>query len=731
MTDEPERGERDLERAAAALAGRVPPALAPLAKLAYDYRWSWWPGGPEAFRAVDPRRWDLCGGNPVRLLQESSSETLARAAEDSPLIARAVSMADAIAAERARPWSQAPFPPDRPVAFLCAEYGIHASLPIYAGGLGVLAGDLLKEASDRALPLVAVGLLYRHGSFHQRLDPSGWQHEYWVETDGERLPAARVTGSHGRPLQISVPIGGRDVAAQIWRIDVGRVPLFLLDSDVPDNTRVDRWITSRLYVGDRETRLAQYALLGIGGIRALRALGIDPGVVHLNEGHAALAPLELAREGIASGTSFAAAWDRARARTVFTTHTPVAAGNDSYDPEPTLSVLRDFAEELRLTPAEFLALGRTRGDDPHQAFGMTVLGLHGSRSANGVSRRHGQVAREMWASLWPDRPVDAVPIAHVTNGVHIPTWMAPAMRDLLDRWLGSDWSARASDPSTWDAVDEIPDAELWAVRQTLRGELVRWVQMQSIDDRLARGAVPRHYAEAAARGFSPDVLTIGFARRIATYKRLYLLIREPGRALPLLDGPTPLQLVIAGKAHPEDDDAKHLVQQLFPVAMAQQVASRVAYLEDYDHGMAARLVAGCDVWVNLPRPPLEASGTSGMKAALNGGLHLSVLDGWWEEAFDGRNGWGIGVETASDPLPGPEAQDARDASTLYSLLEREIVPTFYERDETGVPRTWVQRIKHSLRSIGPRFNASRMLHDYSDAVYRDRGAPGGFVSRPR
>ncbi len=720
MIDGPERGQRDLERAAAALAGRVPPALAPLAKLAFDYRWSWWPGGPEMFRAVDPRRWERSGGNPVRLLQESSADTLARAAEDADLIARAASMAEAMAAERARPWAPSPFPADRPVAFLCAEYGIHASLPIYAGGLGVLAGDLLKEASDRALPLVAVGLLYRHGSFHQRLDPSGWQHEYWVETDAERLPAALVTDREGQPLRISVAICGRSVAAQIWRIDVGRVPLFLLDSDVPDNTRVDRWITSRLYVGDRETRLAQYALLGIGGIRALRVLGIDPGVVHLNEGHAALAPLELAREEIENGTPSAAAWDRARARTVFTTHTPVAAGNDSYEPALVLSVLGGFVDELQRTPDEFLALGRVRRDDPHEPFGMTVLGLHASRSANGVSRRHGEVAREMWASLWPDRPVEAVPIAHVTNGVHLPTWMAPAMQDLLDRWLGSDWRARASDASTWDAVDDIPDAELWAVRQALRRDLVRWVQAQSVDDRLARGAVPRSYAEAAARGFAPDVLTVGFARRLATYKRLYLLIREPQRALPLLDGPTPLQLVIAGKAHPEDDDAKRLVQQLFPVAMAQQVASRVAYLEDYDVAMAARLVAGCDVWVNLPRPPLEASGTSGMKAALNGGLHLSVLDGWWEEAFDGRNGWGIGAESAGDPMPGAEAQDARDAGTLYSLLEHEIVPAFYQRDETGVPRAWVQRIKHSLRSIGPRFNAGRMLRDYSDTVYRPR-----------
>jgi starch phosphorylase len=710
-----QRGEQDLERAAAELAGRLPPALAPLARLAFDYRWSWWPGGPEIFRAVDPRRWELCGGNPVRLLEETPAATLARAARDSALLARATTVARAVAAERARPFAPGPVAADRPVAFLCAEYGIHGSLPIYAGGLGVLAGDLLKEASDRALPLVAVGLLYRQGSFHQRLDPSGWQHEYWVETDAERLPAARVTGRDGQPLRISVSLCGRRVTAQIWRIDVGRVPLFLLDSDVPENSRVDRWITSRLYVGDLETRLAQYALLGIGGIRALRALGIDPGVIHLNEGHAALAPLERAREQMAAGVDFATAWTEARARTVFTTHTPVAAGNDVYEPELALSVLRDFAAELSLDPEAFLAPGRVHPEDPHEPFAITVLGLHASRSANGVSRRHGQVSRSMWASLWPDRPIEEVPIGHVTNGVHVSSWMAPPMRELLDRYLGPQWRDRAAEASTWDAVDEIPDAELWEVRQTLRREMVRWVQQRSVDDRLARGAVPRQYAEAAALGFSPEILTVGFARRIATYKRLYLLLREPGRALPLLDGSTPLQLVIAGKAHPQDEEAKRLVQRLFPVAVARQVASRVAYLEDYDLAMAARLVAGCDVWVNLPRPPLEASGTSGMKAALNGGLHLSVLDGWWEEAFDGQNGWGI----EGDPLPDGDMQDTRDASTLYSLLEREIVPTFYERDASGVPRAWVRRIKRSLRSIGPRFNAGRMLEEYANRMYRN------------
>lgn len=707
-------GSLDLARAAAALALRLPAPLGVFARLAYDYRWSWWPGGSELFRSIDPYRWESCGENPVRLLQEAPLVALARAAEDRALVERADEIAREI--ERVRqPDTDVPgLDPARPVAFLCAEYGVHGSLPIYAGGLGVLAGDIVKEASDCGLPFVAVGLLYGQGSFHQRLDPSGWQHEYWAEVDPARLPAALVTNGDGLPQKISVPFRDRDVVAQIWRVQVGRVPLLLLDTRCPENDRTDRWLTSRLYVGDRTLRLGQYLLLGVGGIRALRALGFAPSVVHLNEGHAAFASLELAREGVVAGQSFDDALASAQAQTVFTTHTPVPAGNDSYTSREIESIAGRFVSSLGCELDRVLALGRTRPDDPADVFGMTPLALRTSRVAKGVSRRHGRVAREMWHSLWPDRPVEAVPIGHVTNGVHAHTWMAPEMRALLDRHLGPLWRERATDPGLFAAVDQIPDEEIWAVRCALRGQLVHYVRERSVEDRLARGEASLDYVEAAARTFDEDFLTIGFARRLATYKRLHLLVHDTARALALLDGDRPLQVLIAGKAHPSDDEAKRIVQRLFPLRGTGRVGQRVAYLEDYDLGMAAHLVRGCDVWVNLPRAPLEASGTSGMKSALNGGLHLSVLDGWWEEAYDGTNGWGIGGESAHDEA----AQDARDAGTLYHLLEHEIVPAFYERDAAGIPRAWAKRVKASLRSIVPRFCATRMIADYVSSAYR-------------
>jgi starch phosphorylase len=714
MTQPLQAGAADLARAADALASRVPAPLAPVARLAFNYRWSWMPGGRELFRDLEPHRWELCGENPVRLLQEASPAALVRAAADRTIVARAESLWRALCDDLARPTAPGPVSPERPVVFLCAEFAIHRSLPIYAGGLGVLAGDLAKEASDRALPFVGVGLLYRQGSFRQRLDPSGYQHEYWTRTDPERLPAALVTGADGLPLRIRVPLDDHDAVAQIWRVDVGRVPLFLLDAEHPENRRVERWTTARLYDGDRETRLAQYTLLGVGGIRALRALGIDPGVLHMNEGHAALAPLELAREETERGASFADAFASARRRTVFTTHTPVAAGNDEFDAGLVMATLGGFAHEAGLSRSELLGLGRRLPTDEGEPFGVTPLGLRASRFANGVSSRHGRVARAMWHSLWPDRRVEDVPIAHVTNGVHAPSWMAPAMQQLLARWLGADWHERAADPRTWDAVEKIPDEELWATRCALRSDLIEFARDRSVADRLARGGPSREYAQAAERSFDADVLTVGFARRIATYKRLHLLVRDPPRALRLLAGPRPMQVLLAGKAHPRDEEAKRLVQSLFPMTAATDVARRVAYLEDYDLGLAATLVAGCDVWVNLPRPPLEASGTSGMKAVLNGGLHLSVLDGWWEEAYDGHNGWGIGGEPSGDW----EQQDARDAAELYHLLETEVVPTFYARDESGLPRAWIARIRASLRSLGPRVVASRMLEGYVASAYR-------------
>lgn len=714
-------GASDLARAAQLLAERLPAPLGVFARLAYNYRWSWSLDGADLFRAIDADRFTAYGESPVLLLKRAPAWVLARAAADGELIRRGEQLARSIDEELARPYAPGPGPvaPEHPVAFLCAECAVHVSLPVYAGGLGALAGDLLKQASDSALPLVAVSVMYWQGTFHQRLDPSGWQTESWNAIDPAWLPAALVTGADGEPLSIRVPIDDHEVVAQIWRVDVGRVPLYLLDTERPENSRVDRWIGARLYDGDRQTRLAQYALLGIGGVRALRALGIDPGVVHLNEGHAALASLELAREERSRGLSLEQAVAAARRRVVFTTHTPVPAGNEEYATKDLMPTLANFLKAIDAETEAVLALGRSGSPASHGAFGLTPLALHTSRFANGVSRRHGEVARGMWHSLWPGRPAADVPIGHITNGVHLPTWMAPSLRRLLARQLGADFESRCDEAALWDALEALPDEALWAARNELRHELVAYVRDKSIVDRLARGTVDRHYVEAAAQGFDDSVLTVGFARRIAAYKRLHLLSHNPERALRLIDGPLPFQIVIAGKAHPMDQEAKALVQQrIFPLRERGPVGSRVAFLEDYDLSMAARLVRGCDVWLNLPRPPLEASGTSGMKAALNGSLNVSVLDGWWEEAYDGENGWALGGTPESDS----HAQDDRDSDELYSLFESEILPLFYERDASGIPRGWLRRIRASLRSIAPRYNTRRMLAEYSGRAYRATGS---------
>jgi glycogen phosphorylase len=705
-------GSADVARAAGELAERLPAGLAPLARLAYNYRWSWLRGGSELFESIDPERFALCGENPVRLLQEASNQALRRAAGDSVLLERAAGLEAELNADLDRPGDPS-FDARAPVAFLCAEYGVHTSLPVYSGGLGALAGDLLKEASDRAIPMVAIGLMYRKGYFRQRIDGGGWQHEYWLDSDPQRLPAAPVTDERGEPLTITVPIHDVDVVARIWRVDVGRVPLFLLDSDVPENGPLERWITARLYVADEHIRLAQYVLLGVGGVRALRALGIEPSVVHLNEGHAALAALELATEALRAGEPWQPALESGRARTVFTTHTPVPAGNDSYPAQDVQLAIGRLASDASCPVSEVIALGRTNPDDDGQPFGMTQAALRLSRAANAVSRRHGEVAREMWSALWPSRPVEEVPIGYVTNGVHLPTWIGGPMRELLDRHLGPDWLGRAAEPQIWPAVDGISDDELWEVRERQRAELVAFVRERSLADRLARGD-SREYVQAAARAFDPRVLTIGFARRVATYKRLELLMRDPEWTMSLLGGDRPVQVVLAGKAHPRDEDAKRSLQGLFGLKQAQIIGKRVVFLDDYDLALAARLVRGCDVWLNLPRPPLEASGTSGMKAAINGSLQLSVLDGWWAEAYDGENGWALPGEVDADH----NAQDERDAASLHQVLEHEVLPAFYERDERGLPARWLQRMRASLRTLGPRFCATRMLGEYAGGPYR-------------
>jgi starch phosphorylase len=718
----PYDGRRDVERAVAELAERLPGILQPLARLAFNYRWSWMRGGPALFRDIDPLRWERSQANPRAMIEMVPPHRLHQLAGEGDYVARMTAIAAQVEADLRRPPAAAGIAADRPVAYFCSEFGVHGSLPLYGGGLGVLAGDLLKAASDLAVPLVGVGLCYREGYFHQRLDLAGWQHEYWTTNDFEHLPAALVTGADHQPLTVEVAMRGRAVRIQIWRVDVGRVPLYLLDTDRTDNHPIDRWITDRLYIGDRHTRLAQYGVLGVGGVRALAALGIEPGVVHLNEGHAALASFERLRVLLAAGQSRDEALAAVRDTTVFTTHTPVAAGNEWYpfaEVEPVLGQLR---EGLDAYQPFFYGLCRLNPQDDREAVAITPLALRTSRAAIGVSRRHGEVARAMWQPLWPGRAVDEVPIGHVTNGVHAATWMADPMQALLDRHLGPDWRLRLADRALWDQIASIPDAELWAVRRDLRQELVQYVRAQSIRVRLARGEAA-DYVEAAARAFDPAALTIGFARRVATYKRLHLFTHRLDCGLRLLaDDLRPIQVVIAGKAHPQDEEAKQALRAVLELRRGPHIGSRMAFLDDYDLHMAARLVAGVDLWVNVPRPPLEASGTSGMKVMLNGGLNLSVLDGWWCEGYDGETGWAI-----ASPDTDAAAQDDHDAAALYDLLEHEVVPLFYERDSDGLPRGWVRRIKASMQRLAPRFSAERMVREYVTTLYRPdaRSVPSG------
>jgi starch phosphorylase len=712
-------GAREADERAAELALRLPAELAPLARIALDYRWSWDPDGDELFRSLDPHAWEINLRNPVRQLSDIAPHTASSAVADPTTRDRIARLGRVLEEDRARPEARIDGL-DGPVVFVCAEFGIHRSLPIYSGGLGVLAGDILKAASDLAIPMIGIGLLYRKGYFQQRVDRAGLQHEYWLQTMPERLPTVQVL-DEGTPLRLTFPFFDREVAFHVWRVEVGRVPLYLLDAELDENDPVDRWITARLYEGNPLTRLGQYGLLGMGSVRMVRALGIEPGVLHFNEGHPALAALELAAGSVAAGESLEDALEAARARCVFTTHTPVPAGNEVYETASFLEAFADLPTRLGMDDERFLDLCRTLpGTDEWP--GMTPLALRLTRRANAVSLRHQQVAREMWRPLYGDVPADEVPITHVTNGVHLPTFLASPMRARLDRHLGEDWLARAADPETWAPVDDIPDEELWAARNDARRELVEYVKAKSVQDRLLRGEDPES-VKAVAETFADDTLTLGFARRIATYKRLFLLTYDPERVRRIFaDGP-PVQMVVAGKAHPLDDNAKQMLVDVFALSQAVGLTSRVAFLENYDLSVAAPIVGGCDVWLNVPRPPLEASGTSGMKSAANGGLNLSVLDGWWFEGYERTDGAANGWEIDGGGGDGEDeaAQDARHAHALYDLLEQQVVPLFYDRGDDGIPHRWLQMVKRSLRTNGPRFSAARMVEGYASSIYPPTG----------
>jgi glycogen phosphorylase len=688
-----------------------------IGELATDVWWSWNPGARELFRRLDLALWRATAHNPARMLRTLGADALNRAAGDPAFVAlydTALAALDLARTPTASWWAkEGPDLGGRAIAYFSAEFALHQSLPIYAGGLGVLAGDHCKEASDLGVPLVGIGFMYPQGYFHQRVSTDGWQQEHYERINWADAPIETAITPDGRPCITAVPLGDRTVLAAVWRVRVGHVRLYLLDTDLEENAPWDRELSARLYGGDRETRIQQEVILGIGGVRVLRAMGIQPAVWHLNEGHAAFVVLQRIREFIEQGRSFDEALEAVKATTVFTTHTPVPAGHDAFPYHLVEKHLAGCWGDLGQHRAQFLALGEH--DSGHGSlFNMTALAMRAAGGINAVSELHGHVTREMWRSMWPDRPVDGVPVQAITNGVHVPTWVAAPVRELLAAHLGDDWLQRVDDPDTWRKFDAIPDQALWGVRSTLRHALFAWIRERARQRWTVERVAP---ARVATHGLmlDPDALTIGYARRFAAYKRPELVFHDAERLARILNAPgRPVQIVFAGKAHPADDPAKHHLQRVFRRALDPMFGGRVAFIDDYDLHVAHLLVQGCDVWLNNPRKPLEASGTSGMKAALNGVPHLSVGDGWWAEGYTGDNGWLI--DGGAD-VNHHEAADAADAEALYTLLERDVVPAFYDRDGAGVPRAWMRVVREAIRTNLPRFSTSRMLKEYVRRLY--------------
>jgi glycogen phosphorylase len=682
----------------------LPAPLLSIERLAWNYWWSWAPDGISLFRDLEPELWEECEHNPRQLLGRTSAYRLVEAATDPAYLERVRRIEQAFHMYMAsEPVAVSPaITPESPVAYFCAEFGIHNSLPLYSGGLGILAGDHLKSASDLGLPLIAIGLLYRYGYFRQRLRNDGWQEEHYGETHPNDLPLSLVKDADDNPLRVEVLIRDRNVLAQVWRAAIGRVTLYLLDTNIPENVETDRWVTGHLYGGDRETRIVQEMLLGIGGVRLLRKLGVKPHVYHLNEGHSAFLTLELAREIIQSERrSWSEAAELVRQKCVFTTHTPVAAGNDEFEATLLTRVFgASYLRELGLTEDQFLGLGRVDPNNKAERYGLTPLAIRMCRSTNGVSRKHGEVSRELWQKLWPDKSAAEIPITYVTNGVHAATWISPLLRWVIEKYVGQDWELKLRDQRAWDeAVTRISDEELWLAHSLLKERLIAFIQ---------------HRSPQSPALFDPSALTIGFARRVAGYKRWSMLLTDRERLSRLMNNEErPVQFIFAGKAHPQDEGSKRVLQQLAQWRYESAASRRAVFLEDYDQEIARQLVQSVDVWLNVPRRPLEASGTSGQKVALNGGLNLSILDGWWLEGYDGTNGFAIGngVDSGDTALI-----DAADAESLYRTLEQEVVPLYYNR-ERGLPRQWIAMMKRAMQTLAPQFNSTRMVEEYARKIY--------------
>lgn len=709
--------------------------IAPIQKrlwaLATNLRWCWDAETTEIFRDLDPVRWRECGHNPISLLSEFTIENLDRLEER----VRQMSLQSRIDLAYRRlqdylnpvtSWGDqhVGLLRAKPVAYFSAEFGLHESLPIYSGGLGVLSGDHVKSASDLDVPLVGIGLFYNQGYFRQWIDADGMQREDYLYVNRDRLPLRLATTPDGTPVVVEIHTRHGMISARVWKVAVGRVTLYLLDSDIPGNAPEDRELTARLYGGDTRVRIRQELLLGVGGVKALQKLGISPSALHLNEGHSAFAALEMIRQTMhEQGVDQYEATRRVARRICFTTHTPVPAGHDRFDSGLIEEHLGALREHMGMSHEQLMAFGRVDPHNHHESFCMTVLALKMSRRANAVSSLHGEVSRSMWTCLWPNRSEEEIPIGHITNGVHVPSWVAPQMRDLYNHALGADWQTRGGTPDVWEKVQEIPDGQLWETHVALKHGLMDFARRRVFLEAERRGE-PREVVSQLRRVLSPDALTIGFARRFATYKRADLLLRDLDRLAMLVNDPQmPIQLVFAGKAHPHDVPGKKVLQEIFKISRRPEFIGKVIFIEDYDINVGRHLVQGVDVWLNNPRKPLEASGTSGEKVVLNGVLNLSVLDGWWAEAYDGRNGFAIGGgEMHSETYH----HDTLDAESFYEVLQNEVIPLYYDRDKEGLPRAWIARVKRAIRGLGWRFSADRMVMDYVQKCYIP--AAGGLSS---
>jgi starch phosphorylase len=709
----------------------IAPAQERLWSLARNLWWSWDHDTTSLFRDLDPVRWRELHHNPISLLTELPLQQLERRANELVLHGR-INYAyrrqrEYLQADRTWGATHAGVLRTRPVAYFSAEFGLHESIPIYSGGLGVLAGDHIKSASDLDIPLVGIGLFYGQGYFRQYLDRAGWQREQYLQTDINQLPMEAAIGKNGTPVVVSIETRAGAISAKVWRVKVGRCDLLLLDSNVEGNAPEDRELTSRLYGGDGRVRIRQELLLGVGGFRALKAMGIAPGVLHLNEGHSGFAVLEALRTRMQEeGINFDQALPRMAREVVFTTHTPVPAGHDRFAPGLIEEHLGPLRESLGLSHERLMALGRENPGNHHEEFCMTVLGLKVGYRANAVSALHGEVSRSMWKVLYPGRSEDDVPIGHITNGVHVPTWLAPQMFRLYARHLGPSWHERSGDAEIWEGIENVDDGELWETHLSLKARLLDFVRRRAVDQARHRGESPETL-QRLGRILSPDALTIGFARRFAIYKRANLILKDIQRLAAMVNDPKrPVQFVFAGKAHPHDEPGKRVLQQVAELMRDRQFADKFVFVEDYDIDVGRHFVQGVDVWLNNPRRPLEASGTSGQKVVLNGGLNLSILDGWWAEAYDGLNGFGIGNGRTHSNM---DVHDNRDGEDLYRVLIDEVIPLFYQRDRDGLPRGWIKRMKRTIRTLGWRFNADRMVMDYTLKCYVP--AAGGTSSAVR